>query len=162
MNMNIDRSTALHILELPLDASMEQIRDAYRTMAKVWHPDRFLHDNKLHQRAQEKIKFINLAYEWLVNNPFSHNDPIVDLTPPLTKNGCDTNSPPHEHTDNNPSEPSNPLKVIPYGYGIICYGLAFMFAIAAIQTLIQGVIIGTIVCSLIALVCFVTGKSMFV
>lgn len=158
--MNINRKIALNILELPQDATIEQIRDAYRTMAKVWHPDRFHHDKKLYQRAQEKLKSINLAYEWLKNNPAVTEDPVErNYSPPNPENHSPP--PPHTPSPNAPTETSNPLKVIPYGYGIICYGLAIMFAFAAVQTLVQGVIIGTIVCSFIAVICFVTGYSMF-
>ena len=32
-------------------------------MAKVWHPDRFGHDERLQKKAQEKLKEINEAYE---------------------------------------------------------------------------------------------------
>ena len=34
-------------------------------MAKVWHPDRFVHDPRLQEKAQEKLKEINEAYEQL-------------------------------------------------------------------------------------------------
>src|SRR4030095_8534284 len=53
------------VLGLEKGASAEEIRQAYLDLAKVWHPDRFTHDPKLQQKAQEKLKEINNAYEIL-------------------------------------------------------------------------------------------------
>lgn len=50
-------------LELKPDASPEAVKEAYRELVKVWHPDRFSGDKKLERRALEKLKCINLAYE---------------------------------------------------------------------------------------------------
>ena len=46
--------------------SVAELKAAYKDMAKVWHPDRFAHDPRLQQKAQEKLKEINEAYEQLV------------------------------------------------------------------------------------------------
>jgi len=48
-------------------ASWEQIKQAYKDSVKVWHPDRFEGDPRLKQKAIEKIKEINGAYEKLSN-----------------------------------------------------------------------------------------------
>lgn len=53
------------ILELKAGASQEEIKDAYRDLAKVWHPDRFSHDSKLQNKAEEKLRLLNEAYEKL-------------------------------------------------------------------------------------------------
>jgi hypothetical protein len=53
------------ILGLDPGASPDQVKEAYRDMAKVWHPDRFAHDPRLQQKAQERLKAINEAYEIL-------------------------------------------------------------------------------------------------
>src|SRR6266699_2290861 len=58
-----DLAESYRILELREDASLEEIRQAYRELARVWHPDRFPNDSRLKQKAQEKLKAINLAYE---------------------------------------------------------------------------------------------------
>lgn len=60
-----DTGRCYEILELKPDASQEEIKQAYRDMVKVWHPDRFSHDPRLQQKAQEKLKEINEAYEQL-------------------------------------------------------------------------------------------------
>lgn len=53
------------IFELEPGASPERVKQAYRDLVKVWHPDRFAHDPRLHRKAQEKLKEINEAYEQL-------------------------------------------------------------------------------------------------
>lgn len=43
--------------------SLAELKAAHRDLAKVWHPDRFGHDERLQKKAQEKLKVINEAYE---------------------------------------------------------------------------------------------------
>ncbi len=56
---------ALRVLGLEPDASEEQIKDAYRDLVKVWHPDRFGSDQRLRDKAQDRLKEINRAFERL-------------------------------------------------------------------------------------------------
>jgi len=51
------------ILGLSPEASKEARKQAYKDLVKVWHPDRFSHDPRLQQKAQEKLQEINEAYE---------------------------------------------------------------------------------------------------
>ncbi|MBK9165366.1 MAG: DnaJ domain-containing protein [Acidobacteria bacterium] len=51
------------ILGLAHNSSQKQLKEAYKDLVKVWHPDRFLHDPKLRIKAQEKLKEINEAYQ---------------------------------------------------------------------------------------------------
>lgn len=51
------------VLEVPETASVEQIRESYKNLVKVWHPDRFPNDAKLREKADQKLKQINAAYE---------------------------------------------------------------------------------------------------
>ena len=53
------------ILGLRSNASMEDIKQAYRDLVNVWHPDRFSHNPRLQEKAQEKLKEINIAFEKL-------------------------------------------------------------------------------------------------
>ena len=50
------------ILGVPEDASDEEIKKAYRDLARKYDPDNY-HDNPLEDLAQEKMKEINAAYE---------------------------------------------------------------------------------------------------
>ena len=45
--------------------SSRELKAAHRDLAKVWHPDRFHHDPRLQEKAQEKLKEINEAYDLL-------------------------------------------------------------------------------------------------
>jgi len=43
----------------------EQLKQAYRDLVRIWHPDRFAHDRRLQLKAESKLKEINEAYEQL-------------------------------------------------------------------------------------------------
>jgi hypothetical protein len=60
---------ALDILALRPGATAVEIKEAYRDMVKVWHPDRFGSDPRLRQKAEEKLQQINKAYQVLVSGP---------------------------------------------------------------------------------------------
>ncbi len=51
------------ILGVGFGVSSEELKRAYRRLVKAWHPDRFTHDPRLQQRAENKLKEINVAYE---------------------------------------------------------------------------------------------------
>ena len=58
--------TAYKILELDTNASVSEIKAAYRKMAKKYHPDKVLHLGKEHQKgAEEKFRKVQEAYEQL-------------------------------------------------------------------------------------------------
>ena len=50
------------VLGVPETATDEEIKRAYRELARKYHPDNY-HDNPLADLAQEKMKEINAAYE---------------------------------------------------------------------------------------------------
>lgn len=57
---------AYKILELDKTATNDEIKKAYRTMAKKYHPDRVVHLGKEHQKgAEEKFRQVQAAYERL-------------------------------------------------------------------------------------------------
>ena len=58
-----DIKKCFEILGVSPGASDEEIKEAVRDLVKVWHPDRFSGDPRLQQKAQEKLKEINKAYE---------------------------------------------------------------------------------------------------
>ncbi|PNQ74697.1 molecular chaperone DjlA [Hanstruepera neustonica] len=57
---------AYKILEIDKNASVTEIKAAYRKMAKKYHPDRVIHLGKEHQEgAEEKFRQVQQAYEQL-------------------------------------------------------------------------------------------------
>src|SRR5208283_3322180 len=56
---------ALQTLGLGSDATSQDIKQAHRDLAMVWHPDRFPKDSRLQRKAEENLKEINRAYEIL-------------------------------------------------------------------------------------------------
>jgi hypothetical protein len=61
------RCAALRILELNSDATEKEVKDAYRVLVKVWHPDRFQGDNALKKAAEAKLRHVNSAYAFLTS-----------------------------------------------------------------------------------------------
>jgi hypothetical protein len=59
---------ALDLLGLRPGATASEIKEAYRDMVKVWHPDRFGNDLRLRQKAERQLKLINEAYRVLRSN----------------------------------------------------------------------------------------------
>lgn len=55
------------ILGVSENASSEEIKKAYHTLVKKYHPDKY-HDNPLSELAEEKMREINKAYDMLDNN----------------------------------------------------------------------------------------------
>ncbi|MEP1487816.1 MAG: DnaJ domain-containing protein [Algibacter sp.] len=57
---------AYKILEIEKGASTDEIKKAYRKMAKKYHPDKVIHLGKEHQKgAEEKFRQVQEAYEQL-------------------------------------------------------------------------------------------------
>lgn len=63
-----DSAYYYQILEIEPGASQTEIKQAYKDLTQVWHPDRFSHNPRLRQMAEEKLKQINIAYEHLKTN----------------------------------------------------------------------------------------------
>ena len=58
------------VLEIQDSATPEEIKEAYRLLLQVWHPDRFHHRPTLLKKAEEKSGKINVAFETL-------SDPVL-------------------------------------------------------------------------------------
>lgn len=50
------------------DAGPDEIKQAYRDLVKIWHPDRFAGDIRLQEKAQQQLKNIISAYTTLIDN----------------------------------------------------------------------------------------------
>ena len=59
----MDIRQAYDILDVPLQATAAQIREQYRDLVAVWHPDRYGGNARLRQKAENKLAEINAAYD---------------------------------------------------------------------------------------------------
>jgi hypothetical protein len=81
--MNHSLEKCYELLGLKPGATREELKAAYRDLARVWHPDRFTHDPGLQTRAQERLKQINEAYNSLISGrgkglgPLKHHKPMA-------------------------------------------------------------------------------------
>lgn len=55
------------VLGINKNATREDIKKAYKKLVKKYHPDKYV-DNPLRELAEEKLKEINNAYNFLINN----------------------------------------------------------------------------------------------
>ena len=62
--MNIRR--CLDILEIESVTSPEELKQAYRDLVQIWHPDRFHGNSKLEKKAGKKLREITRAYNHLL------------------------------------------------------------------------------------------------
>lgn len=83
------------ILDLKPGASKHEVKQAYKDLIVVWHPDRFTHNPRLQQKAQEKVKEINAAYAFLKSYDFA---PEMGFSTPY--NEPRYNEPPQNSADN--------------------------------------------------------------
>lgn len=72
---------AYRLLEVEKGANAASVKDAYRDMAMVWHPDRFGDDSRLKTKAQEQFKKINDAYAHLREHQASPHLVHAEPTP---------------------------------------------------------------------------------
>lgn len=73
--MTDERSRWYELLGLAPGASPEELKAAHRDLVKVWHPDRFAHDPRLQQKAQEKLKEVNEAFDALTSGRAPRREP---------------------------------------------------------------------------------------
>lgn len=59
----MDLQRCFEVLELDRDASLDEVKQAYKDLVNVWHPDRFSNNPRLRRKAEEKLKEANLAYK---------------------------------------------------------------------------------------------------
>lgn len=60
----MDLQRACEILELDKNASLEEIKQAYRDLVGIWHPDRHADNPRRYEKAQEKMKELNAANDY--------------------------------------------------------------------------------------------------
>lgn len=66
MAVKVDFTPLLQTLNLPRRATSGQVQNAYRQLARKWHPDRCVQTGESPERAAIKMREINLAREMLL------------------------------------------------------------------------------------------------
>ena len=67
MKSDIDKAkTYLSILDLTAGATFIDVKNSYKELCMIWHPDR--HPSKLQKKTTRKLQLINEAYEFFSNN----------------------------------------------------------------------------------------------
>ena len=64
------KETAFQTLGISEDASPQQIKQAWRDMLAVWHPDKHMGNERLRRKAEEQTKRINEAYDRIQTGNF--------------------------------------------------------------------------------------------
>lgn len=94
------------LLGLNPGASEEEIKEAYRDLIKVWHPERFSNDPRLKEKANEKLKELNLAYEVLKAYVAGKSEQSTELGE--RRNHAESQSPPREPSPKPDQEQTTP------------------------------------------------------
>ncbi|HXT42479.1 MAG TPA: J domain-containing protein [Candidatus Angelobacter sp.] len=89
-------SRCCKVLGVEPGVSLEELKKAYRDLVQVWHPDRFANNERLQSKAQEHLKEINLAFDYLVANAFKNAAVVLQDTSEETSASV---SPPKEPDD---------------------------------------------------------------
>ena len=76
------RADCFRALGIEPDTSWEGIRQAYKDLVRVWHPDRFQSDPRLQHRAEQQLQRINEAYLALKNSHTFEERPPEPAPPP--------------------------------------------------------------------------------
>lgn len=63
----VNRQEALKILGLDDDATIDDVKVAYKETVQILHPDRFANNKKLQERATEQFKNLQEAYDYLTS-----------------------------------------------------------------------------------------------
>jgi replication fork clamp-binding protein CrfC len=61
-------TNAYRILGLQPNASFAEVKQAYKTLVKKWHPDLFVRQPKMQEEVQKKMRLVNEAYNILDEN----------------------------------------------------------------------------------------------
>jgi hypothetical protein len=116
-DLSTDLGKAYEVLGVKPGVSPRELKVAHRDLAKVWHPDRFQHDLRLQQKAQEKLKEINEAYEQLISGKM----PRPTATPP-----------PPQYRREPARRPSTTRQSRGYGFALLTFMAVFALTISIV------------------------------
>ncbi len=101
--MSADFHEYYALLDIPPGATWRDLKTAYRSQMRKWHPDRFPEHSSDRQRAEEQTKSINFAYDRLVRYHQEHGFLPLTPTKPATTPSAD---PGFSHSTSPPREPT--------------------------------------------------------
>jgi hypothetical protein len=128
---------ALDVLALRPGATPVEIKEAYRDMVKVWHPDRFGSDPRLRQKAEEKLKQINKAYQVLESS--SGTGETYAAEPERTASSTTGHASSSRHSSSSPIPPSSRARSnrssvgVGWLYGCVGVALGLMAGYVALE-----------------------------
>lgn len=64
----MDLQESYKVLELDKTHCLQEVKQAYRDIVFVWHPDRLENNDRIKKKAEKKLQQINLAYEILTQH----------------------------------------------------------------------------------------------
>jgi formylglycine-generating enzyme required for sulfatase activity len=73
-----DLKRCYEILEIKPESTYEEAKLAFRDMVSIWHPDKFSHNSRLQEKAEEKLKDLNAAWEQLQAFFIQKEDAVAD------------------------------------------------------------------------------------
>jgi hypothetical protein len=88
---------AYQLLDVPYSASERSIKQAYRRVAKRWHPDRYASGTLAQTEATQMMKRINEAYSHIASAPLRYYE--EQAAAPRSYTGSELHRPPDPCTD---------------------------------------------------------------
>ena len=76
------KETAFQTLGISENASPQEIKQAWRDMLAVWHPDKHMGNERLRRKAEEQTKRINEAYDRIQTGNFKPSSRPQSESPP--------------------------------------------------------------------------------
>ena len=80
MEINMGVNNPYSVLGVSPAATDDEIKTAYRNLAKKYHPDNFSQDPAAAEMAQEKMQQINEAYDSIIRMPVRRNRVALTVT----------------------------------------------------------------------------------
>jgi hypothetical protein len=106
-------SRCCRLLGVKHGASIEEVKKTYRDLVQVWHPDRFSSNERLQAKAQEQLKEINLAYDYLIEHGFQNGFLVEPADDVLPVSPADESGPAPDGTSAQPANSPEPTAAWP-------------------------------------------------
>ena len=109
----MDIKHCFEMLDLNPDASMDEVKQAYKDLINIWHPDRFATNPRLRQKAETKLKEVNQAYvmveSYLSSEPGAREDV---QKPPYTQSRTPEEAGAESETANYQAQPKTTTEAV--------------------------------------------------